>query len=276
MDKKLEQSGNKNSSSDDNHEQEVAVGMVNPTEMEAVAQFIPNEKAATESVKENESVAYFEHTYVEPDGTRVIKKTTIRRIKPLNQTTTPSKPGEKKVIVLDSIDPSTLTTFEASFLGRHNELRALHGSPPLQMSRTLCQYAQEWADHLAHHNIHVHRPSPKKFGENIFWKSSPSMKLTGYEGVNSWYEEYDLYDKSWYGGDPPRNSYKVSGHFTQLIWKSSTHLGVGVAINGNSFYVVANYHPLGNYFTRYKDNVLPLITSTEQSNMEQQVPVPES
>ena len=86
---------------------------------------------------------------------------------------------------------------------------------------------------------------------------SPNLQITGAEPVDHWYDEINLYDPSWYGGDPPRDSFKVSGHFTQVIWKETQRLGVGLALNGNSFYVVANYDPHGNFFSKYKDNVLP-------------------
>jgi len=36
-----------------------------------------------------------------------------------------------------------------------------------------------------------------------------------------------------------------SGHFTQVVWKSSAELGVGVATAGGRVVVVANYHPPG-------------------------------
>ena len=50
-----------------------------------------------------------------------------------------------------------------------------------------------------------------------------------------------------------------TGHFTQVVWKGSQQLGVGVAFanNGRIAVVVANYSPPGNYQNRFTDNVLP-------------------
>lgn len=50
------------------------------------------------------------------------------------------------------------------------------------------------------------------------------------------------------------------GHFTQVVWKDSTQLGVGMATKGNKVYVVGQYRPAGNmnrteYFQK---NVGPL------------------
>lgn len=49
------------------------------------------------------------------------------------------------------------------------------------------------------------------------------------------------------------------GHFTQVVWKESTEVGVGLGINGETVFVVGQYNTAGNmnmegYFI---DNVLP-------------------
>jgi hypothetical protein len=52
-----------------------------------------------------------------------------------------------------------------------------------------------------------------------------------------------------------------SGHFTQVIWKASTKLGLGAACaSDGSVYVVGNYSPQGNFRMNgagYASNVLP-------------------
>lgn len=49
------------------------------------------------------------------------------------------------------------------------------------------------------------------------------------------------------------------GHFTQVVWKETKELGVGLATDGTTTFVVGQYLPAGNvsnagYFQR---NVLP-------------------
>lgn len=53
--------------------------------------------------------------------------------------------------------------------------------------------------------------------------------------------------------------YCVSGHFTQVVWKESTELGVGVATDGNKVMVVGQYSPAGNMSNAgyFEKNVLP-------------------
>ena len=57
---------------------------------------------------------------------------------------------------------------------------------------------------------------------------------------------------------------KAVGHFTQVVWQDSTHLGVGIATmparkyaeyGNQETFVVAMYSPAGNYKGRYHDKV---------------------
>ncbi len=211
--------------------------------------------APTVTLEPGVTLAEYLHAYTESDGTKVVKRITIKRIQPGSPAF--AALGLATADSNDIIDPSSLDDFKRAHLARHNELRALHGCPPLLMSTEMCHYAQEWADHLAHHDSHAHRTG-RSYGENIYWKMTPSLTVAGQEPVDSWYEEIELYDRAWYAlPSPPPGSYKASGHYTQLIWKGTTKLGVGLALNGTTFYVVANYEPHGNFVGRYRENVPP-------------------
>ena len=48
-----------------------------------------------------------------------------------------------------------------------------------------------------------------------------------------------------------------TGHFTQVVWKSSTSIGLGIAHGGRGTYCTAQYSPPGNYQGQFKSNVLP-------------------
>lgn len=48
------------------------------------------------------------------------------------------------------------------------------------------------------------------------------------------------------------------GHFSQMVWKDTKQLGIGLAKGKNgAFYVVANYSPRGNIINRFTSNILP-------------------
>src|SRR5699024_9174856 len=89
--------------------------------------------------------------------------------------------------------------------------------------------AQEWADHLLPLTDLEHR-NPNEFGENLFSSSSsaPRPPLDPRAPVQSWYDEIQFYNQ-FFGREPDLSSFDQWGHFTQLIWKGSTRLGVGCA-----------------------------------------------
>ena len=93
-------------------------------------------------------------------------------------------------------------------------------------------------------------------GENLYnyWKSESNLTVTGVDGVDRWYEEIKNYDFK--KGDT-KNGRDI-GHFTQLVWKWSNRVGIGVAMNSsNNVFMVANYYYEGNIDGLFKNNVLP-------------------
>ncbi|XP_054630104.1 Golgi-associated plant pathogenesis-related protein 1-like [Dunckerocampus dactyliophorus] len=143
-------------------------------------------------------------------------------------------------------------SFQQEFLETHNAYRARHSSPPMTLSGELNTAAQKWADHLLALGAMQH--SNTKDGENLYtmW-SSVAIKHTGKEAVDHWYGEIKEYN--W---NKPGFDYST-GHFTQVVWKGSTQLGVGMATDGNKVIVVGQYRPSGNISVPqyYVENVLP-------------------
>jgi len=135
----------------------------------------------------------------------------------------------------------------------HNYYRNKHGVPPVKERKALTDYAQNWADHLAKANQFQHSKATldgKRIGENIAmkWTSNP-QEYTGRDVTDQWYSEIDRYDFE-VGGT------MSAGHFSQVVWKDSTEIGIGKAMTSdNKIIVVANYDPAGNFMGKYKDNV---------------------
>lgn len=74
--------------------------------------------------------------------------------------------------------------------------------------------------------------------------------------IDSFYSEIKSYDFN-----NPGFSMQT-GHFTQLVWKSSIEIGVGIATYPDQTYqhrtvVCISYRPPGNYDGQYPENVLP-------------------
>jgi len=137
-------------------------------------------------------------------------------------------------------------------LAAHNAYRAKHGVAALKISAELNALAQEWAEHLIATGTFEHRPNNKN-GENIYMSGGKAAQEQAQGAVDSWYSEI----KDYTFGKEPSMGGPVTGHFTQVVWKGSTEVGVGVAQEGSKVVVVANYSPPGNYGGQYVDNVPP-------------------
>ena len=56
------------------------------------------------------------------------------------------------------------------------------------------------------------------------------------------------------------NDNEIPSHFTQMIWKNSNLIGIGISRNfntGHMFYVL-NYFPKGNVPGKFKENIFPI------------------
>ncbi|XP_016095554.1 Golgi-associated plant pathogenesis-related protein 1-like [Sinocyclocheilus grahami] len=143
-------------------------------------------------------------------------------------------------------------SFKQEFLEAHNQYRKQHQAPELTYSDELCSAAHKWADHMLSNKALAHSDTDN--GENVFYSyNSDKNTPTGKEAVDSWYSEIKDYSFNTPGNQPK------TGHFTQVVWKSSTELGVGLATDGNTVFVVGQYKPAGNITNAgyYEQNVLP-------------------
>ncbi|XP_020707928.2 uncharacterized protein LOC105685767 isoform X2 [Athalia rosae] len=162
-----------------------------------------------------------------------------------------TKTDQRKTSVRRSEGPSK--EFIDACLDTHNSYRARHGVPPLRINKQMCKSSQDWANVLASKGRLEHRTNIDH-GENLFcmWSSNPKTVVNGEEPVNEWYAEEAQHQ---YGKEPTTLK---SGHFTQVIWRDSAELGVGMARNRNGeIYVVCNYNPAGNFLGSFTENVPP-------------------
>ena len=150
-----------------------------------------------------------------------------------------------------AVDQLDLAAFRAAALKQHNIYRAKHGVPPLVLSSQLNGVAQQYAEQLARTNQLVHSDNTQ-LGENLYAFGSSGQTLPRPEAVvDRWYSEIQNYNF-----DKP-GFHTETSHFTQLVWKSSKELGIGIAQAADgTWYVVANYNPPGNISGQFPLNVL--------------------
>ncbi|GHH31622.1 CAP family protein [Lentzea cavernae] len=153
--------------------------------------------------------------------------------------------------------PPTPTTTDPVTKTVHtiNAYRAMHGAPPLSLDSEVSRTAQEWADHLHETNDFQHRPG-NQYGENLYATSRKrSIDSAAADALEAWYRESRGYD---YDEEMTQQNINHSLlHFTAMVWKSTTQVGVGLTQGHNGTYVVINFAKRGNTLNHFRENVLP-------------------
>lgn len=156
-----------------------------------------------------------------------------------------------------------LKDFNSTALNSHNSYRANHQSPAMTQDPALVTSAQAWSSQMASSGNFAHSSSSARngAGENLYvfytTGNAPGDAVAS-KAVQAWYDEIKDYNFSQPGFSA------ATGHFTQVVWKSSTRLGCGMAqgtkvLGGNTYkayYVTCHYGPAGNMQGQFPVNVL--------------------
>lgn len=154
--------------------------------------------------------------------------------------------------------------FNKLVLDRHNYYRSIAGLSALQWSKVLEKNSAQWASSLKRNNRCRMKHSGKNFrsnkggfsyiGENLAWRYySGSLKIdksTVNMSVDGWYNEIRDFQYSSRGiVCPKRGKKRATGHFTQLMWDKTTHLGCAAVScnNDKEILLVCQYGPGGNF-----------------------------
>ena len=139
---------------------------------------------------------------------------------------------------------------QTAVLDLHNRERAAVGVPPLTWSRSLEIDAQGYAQSLASRNLDLGLIPPSSNvaatgeGENLAWGTRGAFSAETL--AQSWANEKANYVP----GTPiagnlagPNGFY---GHYTQMVWSSTTEIGCGMSYDASQDYLVCRYSPPGN------------------------------
>jgi len=133
------------------------------------------------------------------------------------------------------------------YLSAHNTIRAQKGAVALVWDDTLANYAQQWANGCKFQ----HSGGP--YGENLAAGTGSGFDIPA--AIKLWTDEESQYD--------PNNP--QPSHYTQVVWKGSTHLGCAVQScdgifdpsYGKANFYVCEYNPPGNVIGEFPENVEP-------------------
>jgi hypothetical protein len=152
-----------------------------------------------------------------------------------------------------------------------NAYRAKNQAPPLTWDTTIAEFAQSWAFYLISNNEFKHSGN-HLYGENLayFQGYGTDVMTLLKKAIDLWYDEITLYNFN----NPGFSS--ATGHFTCLVWKTSTKFAMGISINDvtNAVDITMNTSPPGNYIGQFQDNVLPLVPSPKPSPLPSTKPIP--
>lgn len=163
----------------------------------------------------------------------------------------------KLLLSLLSIITVCSTYISQAGIDLQNSYRSLHHSPPLIYDKNLTNIAQKYANYLAANNLFEHGMlsdgNGNPVGQNLMaiWNAKKNHSEIIKIAVKNWYKENIYYNYQ----NPGFSS--QTGHFTQLVWKSTQKIGFGIATNGQRIVVVADYYPPGNYQNKFSQNVFP-------------------
>ena len=137
--------------------------------------------------------------------------------------------------------------FAARVLAAHNRERMRVCAPPLAWDPKIAAAAGQWAQHLATIGDMVHSGNEDETidavsgeGENLFAGTRGAYDVERMIGF--WADEKRLL------AHLPRWSDDLAavGHYTQMVWRTTTHVGCAVARGAREDYFVCRYTPPGN------------------------------
>ncbi len=161
------------------------------------------------------------------------------------------------------LSANALTAFHAfskeintsAIIAVHNKWRAEAGvTEKLSYSPALAVKAQAWADNMKRNNhCRMQHSKPEgEYGENLFWASARKssdgskdlLKVSPEKVVNSWASEKVDFDYA----NNRCNPGKICGHYTQIVWRSTSTVGCGMAVceDSQEQIWVCQYQPVGN------------------------------
>ncbi|KAH7382849.1 CAP domain-containing protein [Cadophora sp. MPI-SDFR-AT-0126] len=122
-----------------------------------------------------------------------------------------------------------------------------HGSncAPLNWDSNLASAAQAWAEAMAKSQNFDHSDpnSRENQGENLYLYAGTNAVAEFNGAAAAWCGEIANYH-----GEPiGEGNFEGYGHYTQVVWPTSTAVGMGIAQDSNgAFYVCGRYSPTGN------------------------------
>lgn len=143
------------------------------------------------------------------------------------------------------------SALKASMMARHNAARRDVGAPALLWDGALVASAQKYADKLSASGRFEHDPANSGYdaqGENLWLGTRGAFSYD--EMVNAWIDERQYFKKGPFPDNSQTGNWGDIGHYTQIIWPTTTKVGCALATNSRNDVLVCRYSPGGNIVGR--------------------------
>lgn len=136
--------------------------------------------------------------------------------------------------------------FPARVLAAHNAVRAQAGVSPLAWDPALGNSAAAYAQRLAFTGAFAHsdRKARPGVGENLWMGTRGAFSIE--RMVSDWASERSMFRAGIFPAVTRTSNWADVGHYTQIIWPTTTRVGCALASTGRADYLVCHYSPAGN------------------------------
>ena len=141
---------------------------------------------------------------------------------------------------------SFATEFPARILAAHNTERARMGMPPLVWDNELGNAAAAYAQQMAFTGMfqHSNRQARRGTGENLWMGTHGAFNVEAM--VAGWAAEKRYFVPGIFPNNSSSGNWEDVGHYTQMIWATTTRIGCAIASTPRIDYLVCRYASAGN------------------------------
>lgn len=138
------------------------------------------------------------------------------------------------------------TQFPARIVAAHNIERARMGRPPLVWDEALGNGAAVYAQQMALTGAfqHSNRQARRGIGENLWMGTHGAFSVEAM--VGGWSSEKRYFTPGVFPNNSRTGNWEDVGHYTQMIWPTTTRIGCALASTPRIDYLVCRYATAGN------------------------------
>ena len=142
--------------------------------------------------------------------------------------------------------PIVASTFPARVLSAHNAERARVGMPPLVWDAALGNAAAAYAQQMALTGLFAHsdRSQRRGTGENLWMGTHGAFSIEAM--VGGWTSEKRNFVAGVFPNGSRTGDWADVGHYTQMIWPTTSRVGCAIASTPRVDYLVCRYATAGN------------------------------